>query len=206
MHRTAPVLNVLLFAAASISLLGACSKSEATTSAPGEQLKGSGGHEIINVPTSGGPGGMRSKDPLADSTIGAKGGGTPTKEDNTKLTPEEGALTIEAPADCKAGASSTAKVRLVPNTGYDVNLKYPFKLNLTAPDGVTLDKAALRGGGHDGAGDAETLELRQMSVPVKLVAAKPGDYSINGMFEFAICKEDACITKHVPVALKIAAK
>ena len=201
MHRTATVLNVLLFAAA----VTACSKSEATTSAPGEQLKGSGA-ERIAVPTSGGPGGMRGKDPLNEDVIGTKGGGPPGGIDTSKLSAEEGALTIEAPADCKAGASSTAKVHLVPNTGYDVNLKYPFKLNLTAPDGVTLDKAALKGGGHDGAGDAETLDLHNLTVPVKLVAAKAGDYSINGMFEFAICKEDACLTKHVPVALKIAAK
>ncbi len=178
-------------------LAGACSKSE--PAATSEKPVG-GERGVISVPTmKGGPGGTHG-DPL---DVGTPAG---TKEDNTKLSAEEGALTAEPPTDCKAGVQTTAKVRLVPSKGYDVNLKYPFKLNLTAPDGVSLDKAALHGGGHDGAGDAETLELRQLTVPVKLVAAKAGDYSISGQFEFAICKEDACITKHVPVSLQIAAK
>src|SRR5471030_746793 len=99
---------------------GGCSKSEPAATPDPKPVGGERG--VISVPTSkGGPGAMH--DPLDP--------GTPTiggaKDDNTKLSAEEGALTAEPPTDCKAGVQTTAKVRLVPNKGYDVNLKYPFK-------------------------------------------------------------------------------
>jgi hypothetical protein len=196
--------NLILSALLLVGAITACSKTESAT-ATGSDPKG-GGIERIGVPTSGGMRGVKGHGDVfgEEGAIGGAPGGV--RGSSSELTAEEGKITMEPPADLKAGAASVGKLHLVPAKGYDVNVKYTFKLNLTPPAGVSVEKALLKGGGHDGAGDAEKLELTELIVPVKLTADKAGAYAIGGQFEFAICKEDACITKHVPVTLQIAAK
>jgi hypothetical protein len=136
-----------------------------------------------------------------------KGGNPPGGADPQKLGPEEGKLAIDAPADAKAGAETTAKITLTPGAGFHVNTEFPIKLKLTAPDGVTLAKTEYKAGGSSkDKGDADVLEEPQLLLSVKLTAAKSGSYTINGDFKFAVCDKDSCRPKHESIAIQIAAK
>ncbi len=151
------------------------------------------GNEKIAV-----PGGDPGKGP-------AIGGGGDS--DRAKLHAAEGTLAIDAPADAKAGAESTAKITVKPGAGYHVNTEYPIKLTLTAPDGVAVPKVLLEAGGHDKAkGDADQLDEQNLTFSVKLTPAKTGSYTVNGSFKFAVCDKDQCLPKKEQIAIVVAAK
>ncbi|HEY4241400.1 MAG TPA: hypothetical protein VGM88_16375 [Kofleriaceae bacterium] len=174
---------------------GACKKSSADqqppTSAPST-------NDTVQVPGAPPPS-MKGASPATPA-----GGGT---ADRFKLKPEEGTLAITVPADAKAGAETTATIKVTPNTGYHVNVDYPIKLELTAPDGVKLAHATLVAGGHEKSkGDADALDETQLVLPVKMTAAAAGTYTVNGTFNFAVCDKDQCLAKKEQVAINLAAK
>jgi len=179
-------------------LLAACSKS-ATNQDTGSKTAAGGGEERIAVPTTGGApeGAVKGGAPVADSP-------------QLRLSPEEGKLAIEAPADVKAGAEVTAKVMIVANPSYKVNVEFPTKLVLDAPPaGVTLAKQELKAGGASKAkGDADVFDDKQLAFVVKLTPAQSGTYTINGSFKFAVCDRAGtqCLPKKEPIAIQIAAK
>ena len=124
-----------------------------------------------------------------------------------RLAPEEGTLAIEAPSDAKSGAEAIAKITVTPGAGYHVNTAYPVKLSLTPPTGVTLAKSEFVSGGADGAaGDAATMSEQLLTFAVKLTAAQPGSYTVNGSFKFAVCNHDSCLPKTEPIAIAVAVK
>ena len=89
-------------------------------------------------------------------------------------------------ASAKAGDKATATVTVKAKGAYHVNLEYPHKLILTAPEGVTVAKAKLV------AGDAKvSKEELSFSVDATLVAA--GKKTIEAELKSAVCTEsDAC--------------
>lgn len=160
--------------------------------------------------------------PLDEKTMKMKGdgageyapggarGGVPVKGgDDTmfRLKPDEGMLTIEAPADAKAGAETIAKVIVTPGAKYKVNLEFPTKLTLETTTGVTFAKGELKAGGASKAkGDADRFDEQQLTFTVKLTPSQSGSYTINGSFKFAVCDKDQCLAKKEPIAIQVAAK
>jgi len=178
-------------------LFAACSKS-ATSQDTGSKTAAGGGEERIAVPTTAG------------APEGAAKGGATADSPQLRLSPEEGKLAIEAPADVKAGAEVTAKVMVVANPSYKVNVEFPTKLVLDAPpSGVTIAKQELKAGGASKAkGDADVFDDKQLAFVVKLTPAQSGTYTINGSFKFAVCDRAGtqCLPKKEPIAIQIAAK
>ena len=182
-------------------LVAGCSKSATNQDTGSKTAGGTGGEERIAVPTGAGA---------------PEGGGPGTKgaaqvdSPQLRLSPEEGKLAIEAPADVKAGAEVTAKVMVVANPSYKVNVEFPTKLVLDAPpQGVTIAKAKLEAGGQSKAkGDADVFDDKQLAFLVKLTPAQSGTYTINGSFKFAVCDRAGtqCLPKKEPIAIQIAAK
>lgn len=128
-------------------------------------------------------------------------------EERLRLHSEEGTLTVDAPADAKAGSETTATITVKPKTGYHVNTEYPIKLALDPPANVTLAKKELNAGGRTkDKGDAEALDEQQLVLAVKLTAAQAGSYTINGSFKFAVCDKDQCLQKKEPITITVAAK
>jgi len=181
-------------------LIAACSKS-ATNQDTGSKTAAGGGEERIAVPTTGGA-------PEGAVKGGAQSGSVDSPQ--LRLSPEEGKLAIEAPADVKAGAEVTAKVMVVANPSYKVNVEFPTKLVLDAPPaGVTIAKQELKAGGASKAkGDADVFDDKQLAFVVKLTPAQSGTYTINGSFKFAVCDRAGtqCLPKKEPIAIQIAAK
>jgi hypothetical protein len=189
----------LVVAASLVAVLAyACTKSAPKDNGTGSDPK-TGGADRVAVPGGDVP------PPNMKGTGAAET--APGGTDPQKLAPDEGKLAIEAPADAKAGAETTAKITVTPATGYHVNTEFPIKLTLTAPDGVTLAKTEFKAGGPSkDKGDADTLEESQLLLGVKLTAAKSGSYTINGTFKFAVCDKDSCRPKKESIAIQVAAK
>lgn len=149
--------------------------------------------------------GKMGEDVPAGPGVQVKGGGG----DDTmyRLKPDEGTLTIEAPADAKAGAEVTAKVIVTPGAKYKVNVEFPTKLTLETTTGVTFAKAEFKAGGASKAkGDADQFDEKQLTFAVKLTPSQSGSYTINGSFKFAVCDKDQCLAKKEPIAIQVAAK
>jgi hypothetical protein len=88
-------------------------------------------------------------------------------------------------ASGKAGDKSTATVTVKAKGNYHVNLEYPHKLILTAPDGVTVEKAKLV------AGDAK-VSKDELQFTVVATAASAGSKKIEAELKAAVCTETSC--------------
>jgi hypothetical protein len=193
-----------MYRVALLALLIGCSKPPKEDKAASPQKdSGSGTGEQIVVPTGS-----------------DKGPAVPAADDPSKLTqatkdraqnpmfqlkPEEGTLTI-AKAEGKAGAATSADIKLAPGTGYHVATDFPIKLWLETPDGVKVEKTFLTAGGRNkDQGDATTLTEQSLSFAVKATPEKAGTYEIQGVFSFGICEKDSCHPRTQPITIQVAA-
>jgi hypothetical protein len=141
-----------------------------------------------------------------------KGGEVPTTGGNDarfKLQPEEGKLDIQAPADAKANAETTARAIVTAGKEFKVNTEFPTKLTLDNAQGVTIAKAELKAGGHDKSkGDADVFDEQTLVFAVKLTPTAAGNHTINGTFKFAVCDKagSTCLAKKERIAIQVAAK
>jgi hypothetical protein len=130
---------------------------------------------------------------------GAIGGGGAT------LHADEGTLTIDK-AEGKVGSELTSNITITPTSEFHVNVDFPTKITLEAPDGVKLMKTELTAGGSSKAqGDASAFSEKSMAFAVKATADKPGSYEIKGTFKFAVCKVDQCFPKKQAITITVAA-
>jgi len=149
---------------------------------------------------------------LGDDGIGAtKGGNTAPGggDERFRLAPDEGKLSLEPPADAKAGGEANVKLTLTAGDKYKVNTEFPTKITLETTEGVTIAKAELRAGGHDkDKGDADVFDEHQMVFEMKMTPASAGSYTVNGIFKFAVCDKagSTCLAKKEPIAIQLAAK
>ncbi len=91
-----------------------------------------------------------------------------------------------SPASAGANARATVKVSVAPKGAYHVNTEYPVKLSVTAPDGVTLEKALLT------KDDAKRFERAGLDFEVAFVPASSGRKSFTGTLKFAVCTDTEC--------------
>jgi hypothetical protein len=177
-------------------MVAACSKP----SKDGSTVSNAGNDRVAvpggdNGPVTGGPGDTK--------------GGPESSGPQFRLSPDEGKLAIETPADAKAGTEVIAKVIVTANEKYKMNEEFPTKITLETTQGVTFAKATLTAGGHDkDKGDADVFNDKQMAFLVKLTPAQNGTYTINGSFKFAVCDRagSQCLPKKEPIAIQVAAK
>jgi hypothetical protein len=122
---------------------------------------------------------------------------------NPPLRPEEGRLDVLSPEPTQSGTETTAHVRLVAHRGYEINEKFHYKLTLEPTPGVTLAKSVFTQAGDD----AERVDGHELAFAMKLTADRPGDYTVRGRLDFAVCKIDSqCLPKTMPVAVLVAAR
>lgn len=141
--------------------------------------------------------------PGAGGSVEHAGAATPAKrKPNPPLLPEEGRLAIEPPPATPAGVEATAHLRLTANRGYEINELFHYKLTLDPTPGVTLPKTVFTRAAHD----AERLDGHELAIAMKLTADQPGEYTVHGKLDFAVCKIDSqCLPKTMPVDVQLAA-
>jgi hypothetical protein len=194
---------VVVAAVLAVGACSGCSKPQAKEG--GGNTIGNASQDRVAVP--GGDNGAITGAPGGGGAESASKGGPEGPQ--FRLSPEEGKLAIETPANAKAGAEVIAKVIVTANEKYKVNEEFPTKITLDATQGVTFAKATLTAGGHDkDKGDADVFNDKQMTFLVKLTPAQNGTYTINGSFKFAVCDRagSQCLPKREPIAIQVAAK
>ena len=194
MSRKAVVLALTTALAASISIV-ACAKQSgetaATETAPGATVGGAS--------ATGARGGVPEIRLAHDGPGGAGEGATPTGDGGAKGGDTSFNVAVAAPA-ATAGAQAVAKISVTPGKGWKMNLEYPTKLKLTAPEGVATPKAVLE------VTDVAKLDEGELAFDVKLTAAKAGTYKVDGELRFAVCTPDTCDPKKQTVAIELVAK
>lgn len=109
-------------------------------------------------------------------------------------------LRIDPPADAAVGREGTITIAAVPQGPWHINLDFPTKLALSAPEGVTLAKAELS------KPDAAKLDDKSAEFAVKFTPSSAGDKSFTGEFKFAVCQDEACSPVTEKLAFKVAVK
>ncbi|MRG95269.1 hypothetical protein [Polyangium spumosum] len=90
-----------------------------------------------------------------------------------------------SPATGKSGEKSSATITVKAKGAYHVNLEYPHKLILTAPEGVSVEKAKLV------ASDAK-VSKEELSFTVVATSSAPGKKVIEAQLKGAVCTESTC--------------
>jgi len=191
MRIRSDVLALLLVAGAGGT--GGCSCEARRASPPPFEA------DQILVPGAGAPGSAG-----AGTAARPPRGAAPGKPaSNPPLLPQEGSLAIEVPPITEPGVETTALVRLTAKPGYEINEKFHYKLTLEPTSGVTLRKTVFSEAAHD----AQRLDARELAIAMQLTPDRPGDYTIRGKLDFAVCKIDSqCLPKTMPVAVQVAAR
>lgn len=108
-------------------------------------------------------------------------------------------MVVEPPGAAQPGVAATARVRVTANRGYEINEQYHYKLTLDTTPGVTLARTVLS--------EAEHLDSHELAIVMTLTAERPGDYTVHGKLDFAVCKTGSqCLAKTMPVAVLVAVR
>jgi hypothetical protein len=115
----------------------------------------------------------------------------------TALADVKSNLSILAPGQAPLNTRKTAQVKVSPVGPYKMNTEYPLKLTLTAPAGVTLEKAVLT------AKDASKFDDTTASFDVAFTATSRGKKAFTGQYKFAVCTETDCFPQSKTVTFDI---
>jgi hypothetical protein len=102
---------------------------------------------------------------------------------------EDYAVSIKAPA-AKASEKGVAKLKVTPKGKFHMNMEYPIKLTISAPSGVTVEKA------KQTAKDATKLDQAAAEFDIAFKSDSPGKKSFTGELKFAICEEQTSCHPH----------
>ena len=94
-------------------------------------------------------------------------------------------ITVVRPS-AKAKERAVAKVSVSPKGPFHVNLEYPVKLSIVAPDGVKVEKE------KQTKDDAKRFVKEGLDFEVGFVSDAPGKKSFTGEVRFAVCTDTDC--------------
>jgi hypothetical protein len=94
-------------------------------------------------------------------------------------------VTVSRPS-AKAKERAVAKVSVSPKGPFHVNLEYPVKLSIVAPDGVKVEKE------KQNKDDAKRFDKERLDFEVAFVSDVPGKKSFSGVVRFAVCTDTDC--------------
>ncbi len=99
-----------------------------------------------------------------------------------------------------AGKPGTVDVTLTPKTGWKVNQDFPTKLEITAPEGVTLASTKLK------KEDAASFNEKGAAFRVAFTPASAGTKAFTAKFKFVICNDDSCDPSTEQLSWQVAVK
>jgi hypothetical protein len=94
-------------------------------------------------------------------------------------------VTVVRPS-ARAKERAVAKVSVAPKGAFHVNLEYPVKLSIVAPDGVAVEKL------KQNKDDAKRFDKAGLDFEVAFVSDAPGTKSFTGEVRFAVCTDTDC--------------
>ena len=125
---------------------------------------------------------------------GACSGHAPATRAPVGITQKHHVLTISAPRRARAGASVMAKIKVTPVAPYKINLEYPTRLSLAAPEGVLPRTRAITA-------DMATRHTRaEILMEPRFTVRNVGTHRFSGELLFSVCKDQLCDLERVPLA------
>ncbi|MCA9705919.1 MAG: hypothetical protein KDK70_08740 [Myxococcales bacterium] len=108
-------------------------------------------------------------------------------------------MNVEVPAGAMRGRAAVAKVHVAPKAPWHMNLEYPAKLRLTAPEDVELEDPLLE------KGDAERFDDQGLVFTVLFTPQGKGARTIAAQVDFAVCGDASCgpVTESVELAFEV---
>ena len=100
----------------------------------------------------------------------------------------------------KVGAKTVALVTVEPTAGRKLNMEYPAKVKLTAPDGVKLEKDTIA------KADWKKYSEKGATFEVAYTVAAAGKKTINGEVKIATCTSNDCVPEVATLKLEVEAK
>lgn len=104
------------------------------------------------------------------------------------------AVSIQAPSPVRSGESGTATVVLSSKDPFHCNDKYPYKMALDAPSGVSYAPQTVRGA---------SISEKTTTLGVPFTAGAKGKGTIAGTFSFSVCTADKCLIEKRPLSVSI---
>lgn len=114
--------------------------------------------------------------------------------------PEPGyVVDVEVPPKATRGQESIAHVRVRPTGPWHMNLEYPAKLQLRAPDDVELEASVLR------QEDAHRYDDQALEFSVLFTPQAHGARTIEARLDFAVCGDASCgpVSESVELAFDV---
>ena len=108
-------------------------------------------------------------------------------------------ITVDAPSVKKA-QRGVVKIVVKPGAGFHVNKEYPAGLKVKAPDGVKLEKDALK------STDAAALSEQALEFDVAYTSTDAGKKSFTGDLKFAVCSASSCDPKRESISFTVEVK
>lgn len=103
-------------------------------------------------------------------------------------------VAVAVPDKVARGTKGTVRVSVKPKPGWKLNEEFPTKLTVSAPAGVTVEKAKQR------KGDAKHFSTKMGEFDVAFTSSSPGDKSFDAKFKFAVCTDSSCDPKTVKLS------
>jgi hypothetical protein len=104
------------------------------------------------------------------------------------------AVSIQAQSPVRTGEGSTATVVLSCKAPFKCNQKYPYKMALDAPSGVSYASQTVRGA---------SVSEKSTTLGVPFTAASKGKATVGGTFSFSVCTDDKCLIEKRPLSVNI---
>jgi hypothetical protein len=131
---------------------------------------------------------------------GAVGGAAPAAAGKPRVEGQGFVVQVKCPAESAAGQEGTAQVVLEATGEYHLNKEFPTKLDVQAPEGVTVGKP------KQTVADASSFEHKSATWDVKFTPTAAGEKSLGAEFRFAVCTETTCDPKKESLGCKVAVK
>jgi hypothetical protein len=84
--------------------------------------------------------------------------------------------------DVQAGHMKTARIYVVAGAGWKINPKFPWKIELSTPDGVTASRTVFK------KTDAAVMNDRKAVFKVGYKATSAGDHQLKAKVKLSVCK------------------
>jgi len=106
-------------------------------------------------------------------------------------------LAITPPSTAAKGTAVTVKVHVEGAGGWALNTEYPLSLSITAPSGVTVEKAV------QSKTDAVKFDTTGADFNVRFTAATAGTKGFTGQLKFAVVQASNVVPKAAPFAFSV---
>ncbi len=87
--------------------------------------------------------------------------------------------------DASPGETQTGTIEIEPGTDLEINLEFPWSLEINDVEGVEIDD-------HQIAQEQMELNKERARIPFDYSAAEEGEYTVTATGDFSVCNDEVC--------------